>query len=1673
LIKGNMKYIWRSIVVPRLAMVLTALLVACSGTVTPPAISDLQPALALNGKTGITTLAEFSFKNSGGSDLVYTLSENADWLSITDGSSATVKPNTNQTIKLSATCPTPKPSTTLVEKVKLSVSGFTSLNSEITVTLTCTDPNTKPNPFGFGAVFAADLNTDVTSEKVTISGIEAPTLVTTDNGVVLINDVVFSPITTQPITIKNGDKLQSRIKSSSLFGTTTSANVTVGGVSAVFSVTTKLEPKLSVSVNPNNLSIKLGESKTSEVTIKAENLVGDTTITVTPINGISADSVVIPASSSSRMAILTVKVASNATTGQFNLPVVASSGGITATTSIAVTIIGTSPTTVSISGYQAIIGLVNKMIASQTPTIMGGTTPYTVSIDSPLPAGLNFDSVTGTISGTPTIASTLKTYTITVMDSSTPVQSATTTVTVNINPTLNIKTVYNNINGTIGFDLKNPGVVVVEGGTPPYSYSIAPTLPAGLILDANNGKITGKPTVLYPQTSHTVTIKDADGTIITTIAKVSVSQVPSFTKGYQSLINEVTDPEKLPQTPEFTGGAQPVVFSISPNLTEKTGILLDTATGTISGAPTKVVLEEKYTVTITDANGASSMTTFRVLILPRFAPKVALVSIKSNENIKTDLKTIKIGFNKNVNVTADGMTLVCNNQNIAFTGLPINKNSEVTLTLLSELPANAVCTLTIFKNKVADTLNPPLNMEADFVVSFNTDAAPVVVSSNPPKQVIPILVATDQAITVTFSEPVDVTASGITVDCPVGSPQTILGLPASNSSSVTIRPSTAWPQDTVCTVTVHPAGVTDSDVLDAPDQLAAPYTFQFKTDAAPVVVSSDPGNGSTILPNKPLVITFSEAVAISNSGLVIICNNLPFTTFSSTLQIPANTNLTITPNIRWPENANCSLTIAATAVSDLDLLDPPNLMVDNYILNFKTADTIALYPGCFVGSPRFIQPQALGHGQPTQYPALYPVKTQRASPDGGYTSTIAATKATISAQAMITLAATPTTIYVDASFVGIADGTQAKPFPTVQAAVNAASAGDSLQVAAGTYSEQVVINKNLAIIGAGKNNTIIKAPVVMVLDSEAANSSYSIVKIKNAANVTMRDIQVAGPGPGGCGTLHSGIFIIENAVLAISDAKIQSIRDNPFSGCQNGIGIRAGRQFYGLVGSVFVSNVEFIDYQKGGIVVDNIGSYGDIRNSSFVGNGPTTVTAQNGIQISRGATGIVLENTIIGHNYTPNTFSAAGIILFQAGDGVKILGNTLIDNQIGLSVYESNNVIASGNSFSGGTDAVANERANNPDPQVLDFCNNTFDGIPAGTASDAELATIEDRIVHRMDDASYGLVVFRTNTDIVVATINNLGLQTAIDLAQPGYKIIVGPGTFTLTAPINVNKAVNITGLGEAVTIFNFNNTIENKINVSANGATMRKLRLGSSVSGVGIQSFALLNVSASDTNFSNITFAGPTNTRPGLFTTLLGVFYQASATNSSLTDSIFIGLGSNGYTAPGSSGIFSNNNSNLSRSIYFDNATPWSITNNGPVPVNAGDTNRFWLSVGPNTSSLTPDTLAYVAANNNAYVFDYRIDPNNKFVAGAAGSDVFSPTTGRGNTYAPYASIQKGVLDVASNGKVYVIVPGIYTMNANLALPGKVVGVENISGGAVTFNKSGFDFTGATVTYSGITVNP
>jgi parallel beta-helix repeat protein len=255
-----------------------------------------------------------------------------------------------------------------------------------------------------------------------------------------------------------------------------------------------------------------------------------------------------------------------------------------------------------------------------------------------------------------------------------------------------------------------------------------------------------------------------------------------------------------------------------------------------------------------------------------------------------------------------------------------------------------------------------------------------------------------------------------------------------------------------------------------------------------------------------------------------------------------------------------------------------------------------------------------------------------------------------------------------------------EPYHTIQAAVNAAHAGDTIRVDAGTYQEQVKIGagKDGITLDGANQASVIKAPVVLT-------SPNAVVEVSGAHNVTIDGFTIEGPAStANSGGRLYGIRIDGGGSATITHNHITAIEDTPFDGVQEGIAILVGRAFEGQTGSATITHNTIDNYQKGGIVVDNTGSSAEIDHNEVVGAGPTALIAQNGIQISRGATADVNHNDISGNIYSPQTDASTGIILYLSG-AVTLDHNTISDNDVGIYAQGANGAVIDHNDISGST----------------------------------------------------------------------------------------------------------------------------------------------------------------------------------------------------------------------------------------------------------------------------------------------------------------------------------------------------------------------------------------------------
>lgn len=251
---------------------------------------------------------------------------------------------------------------------------------------------------------------------------------------------------------------------------------------------------------------------------------------------------------------------------------------------------------------------------------------------------------------------------------------------------------------------------------------------------------------------------------------------------------------------------------------------------------------------------------------------------------------------------------------------------------------------------------------------------------------------------------------------------------------------------------------------------------------------------------------------------------------------------------------------------------------------------------------------------------------------------------------------------------------------TIQAAIDAAAAGDTINVVAGTYVEQPLITKNLTLAGAG-SATIIKAPATLTVRFTTSAPQYSVLAVVGA-NATVRDLVIDGDGRGNSANKFSGIGYF-NAGGAIISTEIKGVRDTPFSGSQHGVALYA-YLMDGSTRNLVVRNNYIHDFQKNAMAINSGDS--SVLTVQIVGNrvegvGATTTTAQNGIQVYRASgtldgyidsnfvTGIAYDNTL-----ATTKWVATSILNWDAD--VDVSNNIVTNGHVGVYNYDAQGAIA-------------------------------------------------------------------------------------------------------------------------------------------------------------------------------------------------------------------------------------------------------------------------------------------------------------------------------------------------------------------------------------------------------------
>ena len=302
------------------------------------------------------------------------------------------------------------------------------------------------------------------------------------------------------------------------------------------------------------------------------------------------------------------------------------------------------------------------------------------------------------------------------------------------------------------------------------------------------------------------------------------------------------------------------------------------------------------------------------------------------------------------------------------------------------------------------------------------------------------------------------------------------------------------------------------------------------------------------------------------------------------------------------------------------------------------------------------------------------------------------------------------------SFYPVSNGSSG--YASIQDAIDAASAGDTLIAIAGTYNEQLIIDKALTLQGSG-DTTIIK-PSQTTIDnfalfdrfSGSGNVETAIIVVTGVSasgkTVTLKDFKVdasLATGVTSGANMLDGIFY-RNSNGTIDNITVVGVNKSGL-GEQNG-GIRCAG-FDGNSIQIEIKNCEVSNYNKNGITCNEANLTVNVHNNTVMGLGSINWSAQNGIQIAFGAKGSISNNTISNHVYTgPSSAWSCGILISQS-DGVTISGNNTTHNLVGIYILQSNNCTISGNTVTNSTGDQAGIMVSDRDTTPA-ATNNTVSG---------------------------------------------------------------------------------------------------------------------------------------------------------------------------------------------------------------------------------------------------------------------------------------------------------------------------------------------------------------------------
>jgi len=377
---------------------------------------------------------------------------------------------------------------------------------------------------------------------------------------------------------------------------------------------------------------------------------------------------------------------------------------------------------------------------------------------------------------------------------------------------------------------------------------------------------------------------------------------------------------------------------------------------------------------------------------------------------------------------------------------------------------------------------------------------------------------------------------------------------------------------------------------------------------------------------------------------------------------------------------------------------------------------------------------------------------------------------------------------------------------TIQAAIDAAGINDIVNIAAGTYTEDLAVNEEVSLVGAGVS--------LVTIDLTGSSGHNNAGIYVSADNVSLQGFTLAGAPP--ATAPRYGIKFADVSGGSLSNLLVQDI-------------YRSGYDFLGTSNTT-ISNIESRDNGGHGLALTDCNNM-TLTSYTALGNGWQAISiATWGDYTPLGTSGIVLNGP----------FNMDSVLQLEMGDannpGVPPSGDAII-------TYSSNPVDGADVTFNASDFGYAlhGEQDDSPDQARIWFFQDLADARNAAALAPIGHLTGNDMYIEDLTDS----------TQLYVCP--QCTIQAAVDAASPGDTVNVDAGTFE--EHVVINKSLILSGSGAGTDPATHTILDGSSLGVSTSG-----IHLPTGTTGVTIEDLTVQNYALSSSNYAGISGAGSNN---------------------------------------------------------------------------------------------------------------------------------------------------------------------------------------------------------------------